>query len=162
MVEVNLSDSENVVLGLKLEHEEVIDLEPEQELVEGQEDLYPDPSTLLESPSNHLLYPLDPSTPHMDPSTHLLDHSNHNMDSEGLQSSDQMMVPFQPLSNFGCDVEPDISNDQSQHPDFSITGLSDPNNPFVCNLCMKSYKSQGSLQNHRSIYHRDQIRTRRT
>ena len=32
MVEVNLSDSENVVLGLKLEHEEVIDLEPEQVL----------------------------------------------------------------------------------------------------------------------------------
>ena len=30
--------------------------------------------------------------------------------------------------------------------------------PFHCNFCMKKYKSQGSLQNHRSLYHRDLIR----
>ena len=33
----------------------------------------------------------------------------------------------------------------------------DPNHPFQCCICMKRYKSQGSLQNHRSLYHRDII-----
>jgi len=38
--------------------------------------------------------------------------------------------------------------------------MMDPNLPFQCNFCSKSYKSQGSLQNHRSLYHRDQIKNR--
>ena len=36
-------------------------------------------------------------------------------------------------------------------------GNLDPNHPYQCCICMKRYKSQGSLQNHRSLYHRDII-----
>ena len=32
--------------------------------------------------------------------------------------------------------------------------------PFQCLICMKTYKTQGSLQNHRSLYHRDLLRQR--
>lgn len=41
--------------------------------------------------------------------------------------------------------------------EYAEMDLVDPALHFQCNICGKKYKSQGSLQNHRSLYHRDLI-----